>query len=158
MKLHTVHFPCGISTKTWNQLWAGNHLAHVLTNISKSILWSAVQQQTHCHAQDRTRTSYLTYNFWQNPISISPSHKLPWFLFRGYFSLFCMNSIDMSHNVSKATIFSQMQNLFDSHPTSVHVRTCPLMSTHHTNNYVISICLILFPIHFFSIFVVINAT
>lgn len=71
MELHTVHLPCGINATKWNQLWAGIHLARVLTHISKSILWSTLQQQSYSHAQGSTSIFNLIHDFWLNAISIS---------------------------------------------------------------------------------------
>lgn len=77
--------------------------------------------------------------FWQNPISISSSHKLPWSILfpEIIFPLLQFHRCEpLSENHD--FFFPQMWSCCDSHPTSAHVRTCPLISTHGTTLIIIS--------------------
>lgn len=135
-------YPKWNKCKKWSQSWAGNHLACVFTNISKSTLWSALQQKSHSHAQD----SAMTNIFWQYPKSTrfsTNSHDYFFSSSRNYFP-----SFEKFHRYEpKGLKLSQMCNVCDSHPISAHVRTCTLMSTRHAELIIISsICRRIFPI------------
>lgn len=128
LKIHVVtytRYPKWNKCKKWNQSWAGNHLAHVFTNISKSTLWSTLQQQSHSYAQDSARTKFSD-NI-QVPSGF-PTNSHYFFLFPEIIFPF----LHKFHRYEpKGLKNSQMWNFYDSQPISAHVRTCPLMSTHH---------------------------
>lgn len=167
MELHTVHLPCGMNAKKKrNPLWAGNHLAHVphphikiyfVVNVLAAIIHSCPNiAQGHWSA----RTLNLTHNCWQNPqISIISSEKnSPYFFFppRNNFPPLHTNSIDMRHKISKTTTF--LPNVTRLWLTSYRQNiSSDVYTSRYTDNYFLSICQSIFPIHFRSMIVVIDA-